>query len=120
VVFLSLSLSLIVATLFLNQFFFPPTNSGSADDKEEALEYKCRETGYVSCEMCEFYGYSLKDLVTHFSSDEHLEEVSISLLLNICIETFLLLSSHVLLSFACLISSAGCASFCCCQAGVLP
>ncbi|KAJ4917034.1 Uncharacterized protein Rs2_02584 [Raphanus sativus] len=49
---------------------------GSADDKEEALEYKCRETGYVSCEMCEFYGYSLKDLVTHFSSDEHLEEVS--------------------------------------------
>ncbi|KAJ4916852.1 hypothetical protein Rs2_02402 [Raphanus sativus] len=49
---------------------------GSADDKDEALEYKCRETGYVSCEMCEFYGYSLEDLATHFSSDEHLEEVS--------------------------------------------
>ncbi|KAH0878941.1 hypothetical protein HID58_066335 [Brassica napus] len=49
---------------------------GSADDKDEALEYKCREMGYVSCEMCEFSGFSLKDLTTHFSSDEHLEEVS--------------------------------------------
>ncbi|KAH0911166.1 hypothetical protein HID58_034487, partial [Brassica napus] len=49
---------------------------GSADDKDEALEYKCREMGYVSCEMCEFSGFSLEDLTTHFSSDEHLEEVS--------------------------------------------
>ncbi|CAG7864226.1 unnamed protein product [Brassica rapa] len=48
----------------------------SADDKDEALEYKCREMGYVSCEMCEFSGFSLEDLTTHFSSDEHLEEVS--------------------------------------------
>ncbi|KAG2303979.1 hypothetical protein Bca52824_032630 [Brassica carinata] len=47
---------------------------GSADDKDEALEYKCREMGYVSCEVCEFSGFSLKDLTTHFSSEEHVEE----------------------------------------------
>ncbi|KAJ0229542.1 hypothetical protein HA466_0315650 [Hirschfeldia incana] len=41
-----------------------------------SLEYMCRTTGEVTCEMCEFLGFSFKELTTHFRSDEHLEEVS--------------------------------------------
>ncbi|KAL0728113.1 hypothetical protein Bca4012_024206 [Brassica carinata] len=45
--------------------------SGSS---EEALEDKSSATGVVTCDMCEFMGFSFKDLTTHFSSDEHLED----------------------------------------------